>query len=142
MSIEQLLVDVESIAERIERAEKYEEILSSMGLGILETDGKGQILHLSTLLLTWLDDEFGDSVGRSFADYVHPADLAETMRCFAEDIPIRKPFLNRYISGTGDIIYLEWIAAAIGRHGSSAACRRMRQSTWERASGGRAGYGG
>lgn len=141
MSIDSILVTVDSIADRIERAISYEDMFDQLGLGVLETDYDGVIVRMSRTFSVWLGEEDGDAVGSSFSEYLHPSDMSETMRCFSEDVPIKMPFFNRFLASSDRIVHLQWLAAGTSRKSIFAIARMLGAQSWWRMSGGQSGYG-
>ncbi len=82
---------------------------------ILVTDHSGRVLQLSASWEPAIGRPLQEMLGRSFVEFVHSDDQAETTRRFEDDV-VRgsgvSGFQNRYVCADGSCRWLEWTATA------------------------------
>ena len=107
------ILSVESArAEASRDRDRFFELASDL---ILVTDRSGRVLQLSGSWQPAIGRPLREMLGRSFIDFVHVDDRAETARRFEDEV-VRgsgvSGFQNRYVCADGDCRWLEWTATA------------------------------
>lgn len=73
-----------------------------------EVDSTGQFIYVNHAWQVSMGLAPEDMLGRSFTEFIHPDDLADTMKAFQKDLAFSQTFINRYKNKLGRYQYLEW----------------------------------
>ncbi len=111
-----LNVDLERqvIVRSQERGRMWEQSPDLFAVINLSDGGFEEVNPAWTATLGWTANEI---VGRTFADFVHPEDIGQSVEAFEEaklGIPLRR-FENRYPTKGGELRWFSWLAVPEGR---------------------------